>query len=470
MNKIDERETFVKAFDMIDDRFIEEGMEDIERRKSFPVTAAVSAVAAAAIIGGAAYTMNQPKSVADPGAQADKNGYSLDIAQSEDDGKENKAADHDAIMAYSEIQRAVSAAQGQYPDNYAGMYVDKDTVHLMLTDVSGSEYYLGLAGDYSDRVVIEKADRSYNELAELMNNTITTLGQGVKCEQLFCPKLNTVQINIKNDVKPQEKLSLSYDETLGAFVTNDGVIIYLDTEEDDFDDSVDYDVDMKSDEYYNMSYEERVEAFNIDPERLKNASTDRVLELAVSYPLGVNLMMFDDYADGLEDMIKRSTVFQELIVRGDMKEAALKRYAGYTSEYAPEQQWMQRMILEALIEYKVWDKMTDDEKKYLTEIHDAIGTSEEYKTDLLGVLIIPYRDGVISGRSAEDAARKAVSEKFNGEYGLNISLMDGAVVTYDGSQSAYTVLITGKDAGNTYIAFSVTVDAEEGSVLSAVMG
>ena len=48
--------------------------------------------------------------------------------------------------------------------------------------------------------------------------------------------------------------------------------------------------------------------------------------------------------------------------------------------------------------------------------------------------------------------------------------MDGAVVTYDGSQSAYTVLITGKDAGNTYIAFSVTVDAEEGSVLSAVMG
>ncbi len=153
--------------------------------------------------------------------------------------------------------------------------------------------------------------------------------------------------------------------------------------------SVGYDVDITSVEYYNMSYDERVDSFNIDAEILNDLSTEKVLELALDYPLGVNIFCFNTYEEGFSDLIRISTVYQELVSRDDLKECALQRYAEYEHEYDSDGEWLNKVLLESIIRYQLWPDMSFDERMDVASAHDGI--TNDIWADYIEELIIPYR-------------------------------------------------------------------------------
>lgn len=57
-----------------------------------------------------------------------------------------------------------------YPDNFAGDYIDYDTLHIQVTSNSAINYYEALLSDYSDAVVYDIVDYSYNELFDEAEN------------------------------------------------------------------------------------------------------------------------------------------------------------------------------------------------------------------------------------------------------------------------------------------------------------
>ena len=57
-----------------------------------------------------------------------------------------------------------------YPDDFAGDFIDYDTLHVQVTDETAIDYYKDLLSEYSDAVVYDIVDYSYNELQQFTQN------------------------------------------------------------------------------------------------------------------------------------------------------------------------------------------------------------------------------------------------------------------------------------------------------------
>lgn len=74
-----------------------------------------------------------------------------------------------------------------YPDDFADMFIDFDTLHVLVTDEAAIEKYSKLLSDYSKIVIYDVVKYSYNELKtvtdkcaeELLDNNLSVTGYGV---------------------------------------------------------------------------------------------------------------------------------------------------------------------------------------------------------------------------------------------------------------------------------------------------
>ncbi|MDE6853204.1 MAG: S1 family peptidase [Lachnospiraceae bacterium] len=64
-----------------------------------------------------------------------------------------------------------------YPDNFAGDYIDYDTLHVQVTDEKAIDYYKDLLSEYSDAVVYDIVDYSYNELFGETENFVASIDE-----------------------------------------------------------------------------------------------------------------------------------------------------------------------------------------------------------------------------------------------------------------------------------------------------
>lgn len=64
-----------------------------------------------------------------------------------------------------------------YPDDFAGDFIDYDTLHVQVTDEATIDYYKGLLSEYSDAVVYDIVDYSYNELFGEAENFVASIDE-----------------------------------------------------------------------------------------------------------------------------------------------------------------------------------------------------------------------------------------------------------------------------------------------------
>ena len=115
------------------------------------------------------------------------------------------------------------------------------------------------------------------------------------------------------------------------------------------------------------SKEEMVEATHLSDERLKEMSTDELIDAVMDYPLLVNLYLHNSYEDGLQELAKDSDAYKELLTRPDASESLVKRLSeqnnqdGVISSQSTENMdSLESRTLSLLIaEDTVWNKIDD---------------------------------------------------------------------------------------------------------------
>ena len=366
-----------EVFDSIDDKYIYEVLNRSARTgagKSRYVAAGGVMVAVAGIIITCAVN-NDSRSI---------NDNEIIVSQKEGEG---------AVLAYNNINSAL-AENETYPYNYSGMYIDGDVLNILITDRETDEKYMSMAGEYKENVVLKQVDRSYAELQKLLSDTLYSLSSKTECDGFIRTELNTIQINIKDDGSILDKMDLVFDETTGNYVSSDGIIYHVDrTNYTDMnvakDEKIKYDIDQDSDEWKNMDVGDKISSLNIEPEKLKEVSTDRLLELTMD-----NKMAFTYfsalYEEGYIRLCNTSTVFNELVGRIDLNKCAISKYRDLADNYDHDRDWTRKFVLEGIIRYRLFESMTDDERREITRIHDAINDND-LDENLKG-LIETYRE------------------------------------------------------------------------------
>ena len=238
------KEDLFDAFDSIDDKYIEEGLEGFKKSKSGRVYL-VSAAAIVFAVVGIIYMITRADLFAGKNessgnneplvAEKETDAYSTVSSQTEevDTGIdiENNIVDYssNAVYVYDRIKNAVDNDSQNMYSNFAGAYVDNDIVHVLVTDRNIDDEYVRLAGDYSSNIVIEERERSYNELLESLINTVILLPKDTAYEAVIDAKRNSVNLNINNyDEKAlAESLDLKYDEDTGDYKNSENVIVHF---------------------------------------------------------------------------------------------------------------------------------------------------------------------------------------------------------------------------------------------------
>jgi len=124
-----------------------------------------------------------------------------------------------------------------------------------------------------------------------------------------------------------------------------------------------YEVTSAEEAWTEMDLSQQIEACNcFSEEQLYVATTRELLELAKSYPLGIDAMLFDTYEEGIEHLISTSDVFEELVGRSDLKKELLDCYEHLDGK-SESDFLVKRIVLEGLIRYQ-WkhDGFTAGEK------------------------------------------------------------------------------------------------------------
>ena len=173
----------------------------------------------------------------------------------------------------------------------------------------------------------------------------------------------------------QNLLDASYLAEQSLMRLDNGIIVTNDVFEKDLDtadDELKYSVDYASKEWAEMSTAKRIAACNINPVRLKKASTETLLELAVNYPLKGDMLAFDSYEEGFLHLKNRSTVFFELLSREDLKSYVLNKYESYENYNDSEGSTFDITILEAIIKFHCMGMLSEAEKNQVKNIHNSL--------------------------------------------------------------------------------------------------
>lgn len=104
-----------------------------------------------------------------PVGSTDRNPAVTETQTDDIDPEEMSYIQYKAIKANDFLYESFEWGESDYiyPDDFAGTYIDYDTLHVLLTDKSAIPKYSKLLADYSEYVTFDIVKYSYNELYAL---------------------------------------------------------------------------------------------------------------------------------------------------------------------------------------------------------------------------------------------------------------------------------------------------------------
>lgn len=260
----------------------------------------------------------------------------------------------------------------------------------------------------------------------------------------FMPTTITVaaeeQTTVSNDVGIEPDDLLEEDTTISSETQNKPYIemdynLEIVSEEDWENTTVgEYPIDILSAEWKNLSYSEAAAACNMPMEYAESLTTDELVEYALNYPFLMDILAYDNIEDGMNHLVNKSGVFEELFSRADCYDELLDAYLELEIDYVTVAEsndicgtnYDKELFVEAYIGLN-YDLLSDEQaKKFVEEYgNNFSGRYIECQDSALAMIFYEAVDekmGIIpedavpeSVASAEicDAANRAVSATCN---------------------------------------------------------
>ncbi|MBR6897828.1 MAG: hypothetical protein IKN24_06630 [Lachnospiraceae bacterium] len=148
-----------------------------------------------------------------------------------------------------------------------------------------------------------------------------------------------------------------------------------------------YSVDFTSNEWYDMPLEDKLSRCDFPSNKLSTLTTAQLLELAVDYPLGIDLFFGDTFEEGFELMVSHSNVFKVLLTRTDLNDLILPYYSNLVDTFDKNEDCVRKLMIDSLIRHQ-WETMSASEKNAVVNIHSLI--SEDIWSCILGHIVNDY--------------------------------------------------------------------------------
>lgn len=112
-----------------------------------------------------------------PAGSTDSSPAVTETQEDEIDPEEMFKIQHNANKANDLLYKSFEWGEGDYiyPDDFAGTFIDFDTLHVLVTDKSAVSRYEKLLADYSEYVTFDIVKYSYNELFALNEKCVKEL-------------------------------------------------------------------------------------------------------------------------------------------------------------------------------------------------------------------------------------------------------------------------------------------------------
>lgn len=94
-----------------------------------------------------------------------------------------------------------------------------------------------------------------------------------------------------------------------------------------------YPIDILSAEWNNLSYSEAAAAYNMPMEYAESLTTDELVDYALNYPFLMDILAYDNIEDGMNHLVNKSGVFEELFSRTDCYDELLDEYLELQIDY-----------------------------------------------------------------------------------------------------------------------------------------
>lgn len=94
-----------------------------------------------------------------------------------------------------------------------------------------------------------------------------------------------------------------------------------------------YPIDVHSVEWSQLSSSETAAACNMPKEYAESLTTEELVDYAINYPFLMDILAFDNIADGMNHLANKSAVFEELFSRSDCYDELLNEYLNMEIDY-----------------------------------------------------------------------------------------------------------------------------------------
>ena len=178
-----------------------------------------------------------------------------------------------------------------------------------------------------------------------------------------------------------------------------------------------YPIDILSAEWNNLSYSEAAAACNMPMQYAESLTTDELVDYALNYPFLMDILAYDNIEDGMNHLVNKSGVFEELFSRTDCYDELLDEYLEMQIDYVAvaesndicETDYDKELFVEAYMGLS-YDLLSDEQaKKFVEEYGNNFSDrNTEYQDSELAMIFyeaVEEKMGIIS----EDAVPGSVA-------------------------------------------------------------
>ena len=178
-----------------------------------------------------------------------------------------------------------------------------------------------------------------------------------------------------------------------------------------------YPIDILSAEWNNLSYSEAVAAYNMPMEYAESLTTDELVDYALNYPFLMDILAYDNIEDGMNHLVNKSGVFEELFSRTDCYDELLDEYLELQIDYVAvaesndicETDYDKELFVEAYMGLNYNLLSNEQAKKFVEEYGNNFSDrSTEYQDSELAMIFyeaVEEKMGIIP----EDAVPESVA-------------------------------------------------------------
>lgn len=210
-----------------------------------------------------------------------------------------------------------------------------------------------------------------------------------------------------------------------------------------------YPIDVHSTEWSQLSSSETAAACDMPKEYAESLTTAELVDYAVNYPFLMDLLAYDNIADGMNHLANKSSVFEELFSRSDCYDELLAEYLGMEINYIEvaesddvcETNYDSELFIEAYIGLN-YDSLSEDQAEKFVEQYGNkyLNMNDECQESILSTL---FYDAIEEKLEVvpEDAIPDSVAAKLvdsTDASGASLTTTSSATCIVCGATQSYT--------------------------------